>query len=106
MIDLNQTQQHCFIHAHHRSPPADFPLFHLFGNTSIALAGLLIGATLIDNPEFQKTQWATLAKGIIGGAPCPMELMRRIVEDIGVSDITVGGLRHHRNLLLDYHDLS
>jgi fatty-acyl-CoA synthase len=44
---------------------------------------------LIDNPEFQKTQWATLAKGIIGGAPCPMELMRRIVEDIGVSDITV-----------------
>jgi len=100
-----------------------FPLFHLFGNTCIALAGLLRGAALImpcrnfdpakvlaaipaekctaiygspsmlialiDNPEFQKTQWATLAKGIIGGAPCPMELMRRIVEDIGVSDITV-----------------
>ena len=100
-----------------------FPLFHMFGNTCIALAGLLRGAALImpcrnfdpakvlaaiptekctaiygspsmlialiDNPEFQKTQWATLAKGIIGGAPCPMELMRRIVEDIGVSDITV-----------------
>jgi acyl-CoA synthetase (AMP-forming)/AMP-acid ligase II len=100
-----------------------FPLFHMFGNTCIALAGLLRGAALImpcrsfdpakilaaipgekctalygspsmlialtDNPEFQKTQWATLTKGIIGGAPCPMELMRRIVEDIGVSDITV-----------------
>ena len=100
-----------------------FPLFHMFGNTCIALAGLLRGAALImpcrsfdpakilavipaekctaiygspsmlialiDNPQFAKDQWATLSKGIIGGAPCPMELMRRIVEDIRVSDITV-----------------
>ena len=100
-----------------------FPLFHMFGNTCIALAGLLRGAALImpcrsfdpakvlaaipgekctaiygspsmlialiDNPEFTKDEWTTLSKGIIGGAPCPMELMRRIVEDIGVSDITV-----------------
>jgi fatty-acyl-CoA synthase len=100
-----------------------FPLFHMFGNTCIALAGLLRGAALIlpcrsfdparvlaaipaekctaiygspsmlialvDNPEFTENGWTTLSKGIIGGAPCPMELMRRIVEDIGVSDITV-----------------
>ncbi len=100
-----------------------FPLFHLFGNTCVALAGLLRGATLImpcetfdppkvlraislekctavygspsmlialiDHSEFQKQDWNTLSKGIIGGAPCPMELMRRIVEDIEVSDITV-----------------
>jgi fatty-acyl-CoA synthase len=44
---------------------------------------------LVDHPQFQKSDWTSLAKGIIGGAPCPMELMRRIVEDIGVSDITV-----------------
>ena len=100
-----------------------FPLFHMFGNTCIALAGLLRGAALImpcrsfdpakvlvaipgekctaiygspsmlialiDNPKFTRDDWVTLSKGIIGGAPCPMELMRRIVEDIGVSDITV-----------------
>ena len=100
-----------------------FPLFHMFGNTCIALAGLLRGAALImpcrsfdpakvlasipdekctaiygspsmlialvDNPAFRKKDWTTLSKGIIGGAPCPMELMRRIVEDLGVSDITV-----------------
>jgi fatty-acyl-CoA synthase len=100
-----------------------FPLFHMFGNTCIALAGFLRGAALImpastfdpvkilaaipaekctaiygspsmlialvDHPQFQKSAWAALSKGIIGGAPCPMELMRRIVEDIGVSDITV-----------------
>ncbi|MCP5049992.1 MAG: AMP-binding protein, partial [bacterium] len=100
-----------------------FPLFHMFGNTCIALAGLLRRATLImpcetfdppkvlraismekctaiygspsmlialiDHPEFQKEDWNTVSRGIIGGAPCPMELMRRIVKDIGVSDITV-----------------
>lgn len=100
-----------------------FPLFHMFGNTCIALAGILRGAALVmpcrtfdpalilpaiadekctaiygspsmlialvDHPQFRKSDWASLSKGIIGGAPCPMELMRRIVEDIGVSHITV-----------------
>jgi acyl-CoA synthetase (AMP-forming)/AMP-acid ligase II len=100
-----------------------FPLFHMFGNTCIALAGLLRGAALIlpcsrfdpakvlsalstekctaiygspsmlialiDHPQFRQSDWTSLSKGIIGGAPCPMELMRKIVEDIGISDITV-----------------
>jgi fatty-acyl-CoA synthase len=101
-----------------------FPLFHMFGNTCIALAGLLRGAALVmpcrtfdpsrileavkseqctavyaspnmilsllEHPAFDRDDWRSVRKGIIGGAPCPMELMRRFVEDIGVSDITVG----------------
>jgi fatty-acyl-CoA synthase len=101
-----------------------FPLFHMFGNTCIALSGLLIGATivmpclsfepsksleaiyrqkctaiygspsmiigLLDHPEFKKKRFATLKKGTLGGAPCPMELMKRLVQDLGVSGITVG----------------
>lgn len=100
-----------------------FPLFHMFGNTCITLAGLIQGAsiimpcktfepfkilsaidrekctamygspsmliTLIDHPEFSPESWKTLRKGTIGGAPCPMELMRKLVGDLGVSDITV-----------------
>lgn len=100
-----------------------FPLFHMFGNTCIALAGLLRGAALvipckvfdptlilraiseekctalygspsmltalIDHPEFRKKRWQSVKKGIIGGAPCPVELMKRLVVDIGLSDITV-----------------
>lgn len=100
-----------------------FPLFHMFGNTCIALAGLLRGAALImpsqmfeplkvlrdiykekctalycspsmliallDHPEFRKKRWKGVAKGIIGGSTCPMELMKRLVEQVGVSDITV-----------------
>jgi fatty-acyl-CoA synthase len=100
-----------------------FPLFHMFGNTCIALTGLLAGAsiimpsqtfepskilsaiygegctalygspsmfiTLIDRPEFSAENCGALRKGIIGGAPCPMELMRKVVEYIGISGITV-----------------
>ena len=100
-----------------------FPLFHMFGNTCIALTGLLAGAsiiipsqtfeplktlsaiygegctaiygspsmfiTLIEHPEFSTERCGTLSKGIIGGAPCPMELMRKVVGHIGISDITV-----------------
>ncbi len=100
-----------------------FPLFHMFGNTCIALAGLLRGAALVmpcqafdpsrilqaidkegctaiyaspsmlisllDHPEFDKRRWKGVVRGIIGGSPCPMELMRRVTEEIGVSGITV-----------------
>lgn len=101
-----------------------FPLYHMFGNTCIALAGLLAGATLVipcrsfepetilqsvfkekctavygspsmiislvDNPIFKKKRWSSVVRGIIGGAPCPMDVMKRLVEDLGMSEITVG----------------
>jgi fatty-acyl-CoA synthase len=101
-----------------------FPLFHMFGNTCVALSGLLIGATvvmpclhfdpskvletiyrqkctsiygspsmiigLLDHEEFKKKRFATVKKGIMGGASCPMELMKKIVQNVGVSQLTVG----------------
>jgi len=100
-----------------------FPLYHMFGNTCIALTGILAGATLVmpclafdpsrvlkaiykekataiygspsmiiallDHPEFKSKGWASVKRGIIGGAPCPMELMKRIVQGVGVSNIAV-----------------
>ncbi len=100
-----------------------FPLFHMFGNTCICLAGLLRGAAmvmpcasfdpgkileaipregctaiygspsmmiaLLEHPQFQREHWSTLVRGTIGGSPCPIELMKRIVEELGVSEITV-----------------
>jgi len=99
------------------------PLYHMFGNTCIALTGLLTGATLVmpclafdpskvlkaigkekatavygspsmiiallDHPEFKKKRWASVKRGIIGGALCPMELMKRMVQDVGVTNIAV-----------------
>jgi len=54
----------------------------IYGSPSMLMA-------LIDHSEFKPESWQTVHKGTIGGAPCPMELMRRLVEDIGISDITV-----------------
>lgn len=101
-----------------------FPLHHIFGNTCVALSGLLTGAALVmpclafdpqkilkaiykegctaiygspsmiiallEHPEFKKKRWQTVVKGTLGGGPCPMELLRRLVEDVGVKGITVG----------------
>ena len=101
-----------------------FPLFHMFGNTCIALSGLLRGASivmpsksfnpreilraiheekctavygspsmltgLLDHPDFRKKRWNTVKRGIVGGAPCPEKLMRRLVEEIGISGLVVG----------------
>ncbi len=100
-----------------------FPLFHMFGNTCIALSGLIRGAALVmpseafdpvnilesifkerctaiygspamfiallEHHAFRKDRWALVRTGIVGGAPCPMELMKRLVEEVGVSEITV-----------------
>jgi fatty-acyl-CoA synthase len=100
-----------------------FPLFHMFGNTCIALAGLLRGAALVmpcrsfepepilgalageactavygspsmiiallEHPLSQPKRWRTVLKGTLGGAPCPMDLMRRLVTEVGASKITV-----------------
>ena len=101
-----------------------FPLFHMFGNTCIALSGLLRGACLVmpcrvfdpgrilhaiceekctavygspsmltgllEHADFSGKRWNTVKKGIVGGAPCPEKLMRRLVEEIGISGLTVG----------------
>jgi fatty-acyl-CoA synthase len=54
----------------------------VYGSPSMIIA-------LLDHPEFKKKRFASVKKGTLGGAPCPMELMRRLVEDVGVSGITV-----------------
>ena len=100
-----------------------FPLFHMFGNTCIALSGLLRGATLVmpclafdpskvleaiyrhkctavygspsmmigllEHPEFKKKRFATVKKGTLGGAPCPMKLMKKLVQQVGAAHVTV-----------------
>ncbi len=43
----------------------------------------------LDHPEFAKYDVSTLRGGFIGGAPCPIELMNRIVDEMGVSEITI-----------------
>ncbi len=46
--------------------------------------------SLMDNPGYRNFNLKSLRTGIMGGAQCPMELMKRIVEEMGVKEIVIG----------------
>jgi len=45
---------------------------------------------ILDDPEFEKYDLHSLRTGIMAGAPCPIELMRRVIEDMHLREITIG----------------
>jgi fatty-acyl-CoA synthase len=52
-----------------------------------AVPTMFIG--MLNHPEFARFDVTRLRKGFIGGAPCPVEVMRRLIEEIGMRDITI-----------------
>jgi fatty-acyl-CoA synthase len=44
----------------------------------------------LDHPEFPRLDLSSLRTGIMAGAPCPPELMRRVMEDMGCTEILIG----------------
>ncbi|QDS89617.1 Long-chain-fatty-acid--CoA ligase [Rosistilla ulvae] len=44
----------------------------------------------LENPVFSKHDLSSLRTGIMAGSPCPIELMRRVTQDMGASEITIG----------------
>ena len=45
---------------------------------------------MLDDPDFAKYDTTSLRTGIMAGAPCPIELMHRVIEDMHLSEITIG----------------
>jgi fatty-acyl-CoA synthase len=45
---------------------------------------------MLDEPEFADYDLATLRTGIMAGAPCPVELMHRVIDDMHLGEITIG----------------
>ncbi len=43
----------------------------------------------LDHPEFARFDLHTLRTGVMAGAPCPIEVMRRVVEQMHMRDITI-----------------
>jgi fatty-acyl-CoA synthase len=43
----------------------------------------------LDSPEFARFDLSTLRTGIMAGAPCPIEVMRRVVERMNLREITI-----------------
>jgi len=45
---------------------------------------------LLDEPGFDKYDLTSLRTGIMAGAPCPIELMKQVISDMHMSEITIG----------------
>jgi fatty-acyl-CoA synthase len=43
----------------------------------------------LDHPDFDKYDTSSLRTGIMAGSPCPMEVMKRVVDVMGASEITI-----------------
>ncbi len=44
----------------------------------------------LDHPEFESFDVSSLRTGIIAGAPCPEELMKRIIGDLNMKNVLIG----------------
>jgi fatty-acyl-CoA synthase len=45
---------------------------------------------MLDHPDFAKFDLSTLRTGIAAGAPCPPAMMRRMIDQMNLHDITIG----------------
>jgi fatty-acyl-CoA synthase len=43
----------------------------------------------LDHPDFRRFDFSTLRTGIMAGAPCPIEVMKRVVADMHLGEITI-----------------
>ncbi len=43
----------------------------------------------LDHPNFQQYDTSTLRTGIMAGSPCPMEVMKKVVDVMGADEITI-----------------
>jgi len=43
----------------------------------------------LDHPEFARFDLSTLRTGIMAGAPCPVEVMRRVQRDMHMNEVTI-----------------
>ena len=81
---------------------ATLVLFGQYYDTGQALKGLsAAGCTIVygapsqfiammEDSGYGEANLARLRGGIMGGAPCPMEVMKKVVEQMGVAEILVG----------------
>jgi len=44
----------------------------------------------LDEPDFADRNLSSLRTGIMAGAPCPVELMHRVIEEMHMTEITIG----------------
>lgn len=43
----------------------------------------------LEHPDFKRFDLSTLRTGIMAGSPCPVDVMKRVIADMGISEITI-----------------
>jgi len=43
----------------------------------------------LGDPAFATTDLSSLRTGVMAGSPCPMEVMKRVIADMGMADVTI-----------------
>ena len=43
----------------------------------------------LEHPEFDKFDYSTLRTGIMAGSPCPVEVMRKVIERMHMNEVTI-----------------
>jgi len=46
--------------------------------------------TELEHPEFEKFDLSTLRTGVMAGAPCPVDVMKRVISDMNMKHILIG----------------
>ncbi|MGI9356854.1 MAG: AMP-binding protein [Rhizobiaceae bacterium] len=46
-------------------------------------------AAELDHPEFKNFNMSSLRTGVMAGSPCPIELMKRVIAEMNMSEITI-----------------
>ena len=62
---------------------AEYHCTSLYGVPTMFIAEL-------DHPEFAKFDLTSLRTGMMAGSPCPMEIMRRAIRDMHLTEMTIG----------------
>lgn len=45
--------------------------------------------SLLEHPEFGRFDLSSLRTGVMAGSPCPVEIMRRVIDIMGIKEITI-----------------
>ena len=44
----------------------------------------------LEHEEFAKRDLSSLRTGVMAGSPCPLDVMKRVIDDMGAREITIG----------------
>jgi len=45
---------------------------------------------MLDHPDFNSFDLAALRTGVMAGSPCPIEVMKRVINDMNMGEVTIG----------------